>query len=245
MKGINSQLPKNQTQLHQKLKDYYLSKFGGIQEVTLKVNGNKYRIDVYNRDSNTAYEIQRSNFGGHFSKKIRGLLQSSELNIVIVHPIATNRRVSRMDGELLGVRNYKMRSNVYSMFESLVRFNVEFIPQRMEIDVVFIKEHVFKEFIEFYGRARRKYKIIQRDLLSIEKVMNFRTKSDFVNILPPGLPNTFTNHELAEKLSVEGSQRRIQRISGIITYSLCRLGILTRVGTRGRAHEFSIKISGK
>ena len=113
---------------------------------------------------------------------------------------------------------------------------------RMEFDVVFIKEHVLKELVGYYKRSmRRKYETIQRDLISIEKVQKFKTKFDFINILPNELPKTFTNRDLAEKLDVKGNKRRIQRIPGLITYSLCGLGILYRVGKRGRAYEFSIQ----
>ena len=131
---------------------------------------------------------------------------------------------------------------IYNFFENLVHFKVEFVPRRMEFDVVFIKEHVLKELVGYYKRSmRRKYETIQRDLISIEKVQKFKTKSDFINILPNGLPKTFTNRDLAEKLDVKGNKRRIQRVPGLITYSLCGLGILHRVGKRGRAFEFSIQ----
>ncbi len=233
---------RNQTWLHQKLKHRYLNEVGGSEEASLQINGRKYRIDVLDEERNTAYEIHRSNFGGKFSEKIRGLLKLPKLKIVIVHPIVINQKVTRMNqGKILGVSYYNKRSDIYTFFEKLVYFKVEFIPQRMEFDVVFIKEHVIKEFVGFYGRGtRRKYEIVQRDLLNIEKVLKFQTKSDFISILPNGLPDAFTNRDLAERLEIKGSQRRIQRVPGIITYSLCILGILNRVGTRGRAHEFSI-----
>ena len=88
---------------------------------------------------------------------------------------------------------------------------------------------------------RRKYETIQRDLINIEKVQKFKTKSDFINTLPNGLPKTFTNRDLAERLDTKGNKRRIQKVPGLITYSLCGLGILQRVGKRGREHEFSIQ----
>lgn len=235
-------LPRNQTLLHQKLKFKYSNQVGGTEEVTLRINGRKYRIDVLDSKRNAVYEIQRSNFGGKFSQKIGGILKAPGFKIVIVHPIISKQKVTLMNkGEILGVRNYKKGNNIYSLFEKLVHFKVEFIPQRMEIDVVFIQEHVIKEFVGLYGRSmRRKYVVIQRDLLSIEEIMKFQTKSDFIEILPDGLPEVFTNRDLAERLEVRGHKRRIQRTSGLITYTLCRLGILNRVGSRGRAHEFSI-----
>ncbi|MFX0125427.1 MAG: hypothetical protein ACFFAE_17535 [Candidatus Hodarchaeota archaeon] len=235
----------NQTLVHHKLKLRYLSEVRGTEEAIIKIKGKKYRIDVLDELKSSVYEIQRSNFGNIFSDKIRDLLQFSKMKIVIVHPIVLTQKVTRMNqGEIMGVSYYNKRSNIYSLFEKLVYFKVEFVPQRMEFDVVFIKEHVLKELVGFYGRSRRrKYETIQRDLLDIEEIMKFRTKSDFLNLLPNGLPDVFTNRDLAEKLEIKGSQKRIQRVPGIITYSLCILGILDRVGTRGRAHEFIIRTS--
>jgi hypothetical protein len=232
--------PRNQTFLHQKLKLRYLNQVGGTEEVSLQINGRKYRIDVLDNERNTVYEIHRSNFGGKFSQKIRTLLKASGLKIVIVHPIVIKQEITHMNkGEILGARTYKKHNNIYSLFEKLVHFNVEFIPERMELDAVFIEEHVLKEFTGYGRSMRRKYVVSQRDLLSVEEVMKFTTKSDFIKILPDGLPDVFTNRDIAERLRIKGNKRRIQRIPGLITYTLCRLGILVRVGTRERAHEFS------
>ena len=233
----------NQTLIHQKLKAHYISIVGGTEEAGVKINGKKYLLDVLDESEATAYEIQLSNFGGKFSRKIRGILKAPQLRIVIVHPIIISQKVTCMNkGEILGVRNYNRDNNIYPLFEKLVHFNVEFIPERMELNAVFIKEHVLKEFFGYYGRSmRRKYVVTQRDLISIEEIRKFKTKSDFIRILPFGLPDVFTNRDLAERLESRENKRKIQRISGLITYTLCRLGILIRVGSRGRAHEFSIR----
>lgn len=234
---------KNQTWIHQKLKNHYLIKVGGIEEAIVQINGRKYRIDVLDKERTTAFEIHRSNFGARFSEKIKGLLQFSELKIVIVYPVVLTQKVTRMNqGSTIGISYYNKQGDIYALFEKLVYFKTEFIPQRMEFDVIFIKEHVLKEFVGFWGRSlRRRYKTVQRDLISIQKTKKFRTKTDFIQVLPFGLPSIFTNQDLAKRLELQGSTRRTHRIPGRITYALCKLGILSRVGTRGRAHEFSIR----
>lgn len=234
--------PRNQTLLHQKLKLTYLNQVEGTEEVSLDVNGRKYRIDVLDNEKNTAYEIHRSNFGGKFSQKINALLKVP-LTTVIVHPIVLTQKVTRMNhGKILSISHYTKYGDLFSFFENLVHFKVEFVPQRMEFDVVYIKEHVLKELVGYYRRSmRRKYQTVERDLISIEKVQKFKTKSDFINIMPNRLPNTFTNRDLAERLETKGNKRRIQRLPGLITYSLCELGILHRVGKQGRAYEFSFQ----
>lgn len=243
MKIPISQLQGNQTWLHQKLKSLYSNKVGGTEEVTMQIKGKKYRIDVLNKLKTTAYEIHRSNFGMRFSEKIRELLQLPEMKIVIVHPVVLKQKVTRMkQGEILGVSHIKKFGDIYSFFEKLVYFKTEFVSTRMEFDILFIKEHVLKEFVGFWGRSgRRRYKIVQRDLVNIQETKKFRMRSDFVNLLPLGLPTVFTNQDLAERLEIQGGKRRKHRIPGCMTYSLCKLGILGRVGMRGRAHEFTVR----
>jgi len=239
-----SHFSRNQTWLHQKLKNHYLDEVGGTEEAIVSLNGRKYRIDVLDKEKTTIYEIHRSNFGGKFSEKVKDLLSLSKLKIVIVHPIVLKQKVTRFirDSNTVRVSYYNKRGDIFTLFEKLVFFKVKFIPNRMRFDILFIEEHVLKESEGFWRRSkRRKYKIMQRDLLSVQEIRKFSTRNDFINVLPEKLPDIFTNHDLAERLEIQGGIRRVRRIPGCITYSLCKLGILNRVGTRGRAHEFTIR----
>jgi hypothetical protein len=216
---------------------------GGTEEAPLQINGNTYRIDVLDKQKATAYEIHRSNFGMRFSEKIRELIQSTKMKIVIIHPIVLRQKITRMkQGEILSVSHINKFGDIYSFFEKLVYFKTEFVPTRMEFEVLSIKEHLVKECIGYWRRSgRRRYQTVQRDLITIQDTQQFQKRADFANLLPKGLPPVFTNQELAEKLNIQGGIRRKKRIPGCMTYSLCRLGILRQVGKRGRAHEFTLR----
>ncbi|MFX1283801.1 MAG: hypothetical protein ACFFB5_09100 [Promethearchaeota archaeon] len=244
MDTLAPQPPRNQTWLHQKLKNYYLDKVRGTEEAIVQLNGRKYRIDVLDKERMAVYEIHRSNFGGKFSEKIKDLLEYSQLKIIIVHPIVLKQKVTRFirDSDTVRVSYYNKRGDIYTLFEKLVFFKVKFIPNRMRFDILFIEEHVLKESMGFWRRSKRyKYKVVQRDLLHVQEIKQFSTRNDFINVLPYDLPDIFTNNDLAERIKIQGGKRRVRRIPGCITYSLCKLGILSRVGTRGRAHEFTIQ----
>ncbi|MHA2330239.1 MAG: hypothetical protein ACXACR_17100, partial [Candidatus Hodarchaeales archaeon] len=138
---------KNQTWLHQKLKSLYSSKTGGKEEVEIQIKGKKYRLDVFDEEKNIVYEIQRSNFGGRFSEKIKSLLCVPEMRVIIVHPIVLNQKVTRMIQEkLVGVTYIKKCTDIYTLFENLVNFKMKFIHAKFGLDVLFIKEHLLKEF---------------------------------------------------------------------------------------------------
>ena len=87
---------------------------------------------------------------------------------------------------------------------------------------------------------RRKFRTEKRDLIKIIDRYEIRTKDDFLNILPSDLPEQFTNQDLASKLIFKNKTRRNYRLPGRITYSLCQLGLLKRVGKKRNAFLFQI-----
>ncbi|MFQ5978009.1 MAG: hypothetical protein ACE5OZ_07770 [Candidatus Heimdallarchaeota archaeon] len=232
----------NQTWLHQKIKKLYSTEENAEQETTIEINSRNYRIDVLKEQRTAAYEIQLSNFGQEFSSKIRTLL-GAQLRVIIVHPVAVLEKVIWMSkGEQVGSRTVNKRADIYTLFDELVHFKTDFVPDRMGFDVLLTEEAVWKEFIGFRGRTRRpRYRQIQRDLLHVRETHLIRKKNDFITLLPENLPPVFTNRELAERLTVQGGKRRKIRIAGRMTYSLCRLGIIDHIGINGRAHEFAIR----
>ncbi|MHA1236337.1 MAG: hypothetical protein ACTSQ9_01605, partial [Candidatus Hodarchaeales archaeon] len=101
---INPNPKGNETIIHHKLKLLYCTKENIKSESIIKINNQKFRIDVLNEDQGIIYEIQRAGFGGRFSKKIQTLLDSTEYVIRIVHPILYKQKISRMKtGERLSV----------------------------------------------------------------------------------------------------------------------------------------------
>jgi len=59
------------------------------------------------------------------------------MRIVIVHPIVLTQKVTRMNqGKIVGVSYYNKQGTLYSLFEKLVHFKTEFVPQRMEFNVL-------------------------------------------------------------------------------------------------------------
>ncbi|MFX0115998.1 MAG: hypothetical protein ACFFB3_15720 [Candidatus Hodarchaeota archaeon] len=232
----------NQTWLHQKIKALYSTKVDAAQESEIDVQGHKYRIDVFDEKQATAYEIQLSNFGRKFSNKIKTLL-GGQIRIVVVYPVAIREKVIWMGRVEAGrSRTITKRSDVYSLFDELVHFKIAFIPEQMGFDVLLTEEVVWKELFGFRGRTQRpRYRQVQRDLLDVRETRKFRSRADFLDLLPKNLPSVFTNRHLAEQLAIKGGERRKRRVAGRLTYSFCKLGLLDQVGINKRAHEFSIR----
>jgi hypothetical protein len=239
------QLQRNQTTLHHQLKEYYRTDLDGEEEVTVNINGNNFRIDVLNKERNIACEIHRANFGKQFSQKLVELLSIPEMKIIIVYPVVNSQKVTRRHKKnILSVSHYNRPLSKYSLFNHLVRIKIPFHEDQMEFHLHLIKEHVIKEFIGFYGRStRRRYKTSDREIISLSEVLYLKTKKDFSTLLPSGLPDKFTNKDLAKIIAdPKVSQRQIQRLAGRITYSLWKLEVLARVGKIQQAFVYSLNL---
>jgi hypothetical protein len=241
MEIMRNPLRGQETEVHEQLKSIYLNSLRfGDKEVQTTINGRKFRIDVLDKQRNLAYEIQRHNFGKGFYDKIE--LLTSQLSVIIVHPIVIRRKVTRRNnGKIIGVSyiNRTKYADFYSLFEKLVSFRTIFVPEKIGFDILLIKEHVKKEFAGVWKKSKRpRYRMTQRELIRIEDTRKIRQKSDLYSFLPKGLPEVFTNRNISEKLEIQGGDKRRNRIAGCITYSMCNLGLLEQVRARGRAHQF-------
>ncbi len=231
------------TNVHEQLKGIYLkSHLHGETEANVKINERRFRIDILDRQENMSIEIQRHNFGKGFYDKIEKLI--SQMRVIIVHPIVIKQKITRKkDGSVIGTSyiNKTNRADFYSLFERLVSFKTKFIPEKIHFDVLLIREHVLKEFAGVWPRSgRSRYRVTQRNLMSIENTLEIRKESDFLDFLPKGIPDVFMNKDIITRLKVNGNERRKHRIAGCLTYSLCNLGIITQVGKKRNAHQFVI-----
>ncbi len=242
LSNVIDSIPKgNETILHHKLKLPYCTSKNIKFESIIQVNNKKFRIDVLNEERGIIYEIQRASFGGRFSKKIQFLLDSTNYIIRIVHPILYKQKTSRMRvDERLSVSYRNFNSSILHLFDQLVHFKILY-QKRLEFDVLLVNEHITKEFVGYTRRShRRRYETKKRDLIEIVETYKIRSKVDFLKILPSDLPDQFTNQDLAHKLTFKNITRRNYQLPGKITYSLCQLGILKRVGKKGNAFVFQI-----
>jgi hypothetical protein len=231
----------NETLLHHKLKSLYCTDENIETEVIIKFDEQKFRLDVLNKERGIIYEIQRTSFGGRFSKKIQNLLNSTNYIIRIVHPILYKQKTSRMrKSERLSVSYRNFNTTILHLFDQLVYFKIPY-QDRLQFDILLVNEYIRKEFVGYTKRShRRKYKTKLRDLIEIVDKYKIRSKEDFLKLLPSNLPIQFSNQDLGGRLAFNNKRRRNERLPGKITYSLCQLRILKRVGKKGNAFLFQI-----
>ncbi|MHA1680963.1 MAG: hypothetical protein ACTSUE_08135 [Promethearchaeota archaeon] len=226
----------NQSKLHIALKHRYSEKTGGREEVVVSVGGKKYRVDVLDESTGTAYEIQLEHFGRQFYPKVRALME--RYTVVIIHPISILQHVIARNNGRVEEKQVKKRNDYYSIFKNLVSFRLPFYEGRLRFELLLVEDRVHQVFSGYRGR-RPRFRVEERELVRVIDSRELCSLADFEAMLPGDLGMEFTNAELAGGLTIRGGKTRRKKIAGCITYSLCLLGVLKRAGKRGNSHVFS------
>lgn len=153
------------------------------------------------------YEIQTGSLSP-LRKKLEFYLENTDFNIVVVHPVAKNRRIFWMDGEsgeLSAAPRVSSKheniffgiSDLYYLREFLENDRVSFCFPIMEIDEV--------RLLNGYGKKKKiRATSVDRlagEIYSVEYIRNATDISDFVH---PSLPDgEFTRDDLSRALKLK------------------------------------------
>ena len=186
----------------------------------------RFVIDLVRADGELV-EVQTGGFGG-LGRKLDALLD--EHRIRIVHPIAAERRIVRVDerGEVLSARRSPRRATAVAVFDKLVAFPSLLTHPNLTVEVLLLREdHIRRpQPVTRRGRTRDPG---ERRLVEVLDRIALRTREDVLAALP-GIPREpFTTRELATALGCGSvlAQRTL--------YCLRSIGIVERAGKRGHA----------
>lgn len=212
--------------LHAALKDWY-ARPDDRREV--KVDG--YVIDLVRGD--LLIEIQTRSFAA-LRRKLARLTESHPVRLV--HPIARERWIVKLgpDGvTLVERRKSPRRGCLEHIFTELVSIPHLCSRDTFSLEVLLTREEEIR-WNDGQGSWRRKgWSIRDRRLLEVVQQVTLATPDDFRALLPPGLPQPFSNRELA------GALGQPLYVAQKMTYCLQRMGALEFVGKQGLAHLFS------
>lgn len=209
-----------ETSLHHDLK-HWCARPGDRLEVV--VGG--YEIDVAGEDR--LLEVQTGNFGA-MKGKLKALLPDNRVELV--YPIARERWICRVDGRdrPLSRRKSPKRGRVEELFGELLRLPEAAVHDNFSLRVLLTQEEVVWRD-DGRGSWRRKgWSVADRRLLAVVEERYFEDALAYLALLPAGLPDLFTNQELAEGLKMR------RPLATKMTYCLRRMGLLEQVGKRGR-----------
>jgi hypothetical protein len=198
----------------------------------------RFVIDLVRSDGELV-EVQTGAFGP-LGPKLDALLDAHRIRIV--HPIAAERRIVRVDaeGEVVSARRSPKRATVAALFDKLVAFPALLTHPNLTIEVLLLREDHLRATSPIATRRGRMRDPGQRRLVDVLERVELTGADDVVARLPPLPDGPFTTRELATALG--GGLVLAQRTA----YCLHAMGVLIPAGRRGRAplHEREVRGEG-
>lgn len=208
--------------LHAALKVLYARPGDRVEE---SVDG--YIVDVVRDDE--LIEVQTASFSSA-ARKLRRLV--IDHRIVLVHPIAVERWLVRVDadGAVTDRRRSPKRGQLLDLFGELTAFPELVAHPNFRLELVMIREEELRGPVPEGARYRypRDWWRLDRRLLEVIETVRVDTPADLLALLPVGLPTPFTSTDIAT------ASRRPKNLAMRATYCLQRAGAARSIGKRGR-----------
>jgi hypothetical protein len=149
--------------------------------------------------------------------------------VLVVHPVAAERRVIRVDasGEVVSARRSPKRDTPLAVFDELVFLPDALAHEGFAVEIALTREDVVHGPPD--GRRRRRRPAGRRHLVELVERVRFSEPAELAALLPDGLAEPFTVRELAAALP--STVLRAQRAA----YVLRALGLIVPAGRRARA----------
>lgn len=207
--------------LHAALKAWYTQPGDQLEA---RVSG--YVIDIVRDD--VLIEIQTRNFAA-IKHKLTRLIENHP--VWLVYPVAQEKWIIRQssDGVPTSRRKSPKRGCAADIFYEMTRLSGLVPHTNLTIEVLLTRQ---EEILRDDGRGswrRKGWSIHDRRLLEVLSSITLQSADDFYGLLPAGLPQPFTNRELAAAL-----HRRVT-LARRMTYTLSKLGCIEMVGKAGNA----------
>lgn len=218
--------------LHAALKARYTRPGDRVEE---RVDG--YVVDVVRDDE--LVEIQTASFSSA-ARKLRRLVE--DRRVVLVHPIATERWLVRVDadGVVTDRRRSPKRGLPLDLFHELVAFPELVAHPNFRIELVLIREEELRGPVPDGARYRypREWWRLDRRLLEVIETIRVDTPADLLGLLPADLPDPFTAADIA------AASRRTRHLAMRAAYCLQRAGATRCIGRHGRAQVYEATSGG-
>ncbi|WP_205502279.1 hypothetical protein [Rufibacter psychrotolerans] len=215
--GINI---KNERSLHAALKQWYAQPQDRFE---VPVGG--FVIDLVR--GRQLVEIQTRNFTA-IRPKLQALLKDHAVHLI--HPVTFEKWVVQVDAKgtsVLSRRKSSYRGALSDLFEELVRLPELVQHAAFTLEFPLIREEEVRCRDGKGSKRRKKVSLKDRKLLEVVSTHTFTCAQDFLQFLPPTLPQPFSNKDLAQALGLPLHRCRQ------ITYCLRKMAALELAGKKG------------
>lgn len=233
----------NESSLHNSLKTYYCLQTNGKTEVSM--DGHIYDIVSENGD---IIEIQTKNIS-KLLKKCEDVL-NLEKKIKIVHPLININTIVLTDqsGNLISKRKSPKKGNIYDILKELTGIYPILLNKNFTLEIVnisLIEHRVRTEAPEQSANKRRRFMKnwikVNKSLDEIISVQQFKTKQDYLELLPHNLPEEFSTKDVKELLKAEKDlpSRTINNVN-LLLWLLRKMEIIKQTKKQGNAYIYRI-----
>jgi hypothetical protein len=209
--------------LHASLKEY-LAVPGDRLEARV---GGKV-VDLVRADGELV-EVQTRNLSKVASKVLA--LAAAGNRVRVVHPIVVEKVIRRLDPkteELLSTRKSPKRCDLYDLFEELARAPGLIASRNVTVEALLVRTAEVKTRDGSGSWWRKGDRTVDRELLEVVSSRSFRTRGQWLALIPKSLPPPGTSAALGEALGIESDRARK------LLYCLARAGLLAEAGREGR-----------
>ena len=221
----------NESSLHNTLKLYYAEKYNGQTEV--EAEGHIY--DILCEDGQVI-EIQTKNLS-KLADKIKDALAKGH-KVTLVYPLVYRTRIITTDEEGKPVSNRlsPKKGNIYDILRELTGLTEILLKRNFTLEVITINmiEHRVRTPapVQTTNKTRRHKKNwlkVNKRLEEIIETHQFKTKKDYLSLLPESLPEEFCAKDL-----------KLPKYAHILLWVLSRIPVIKQVRTKGKAKYYSI-----
>jgi hypothetical protein len=217
--------------LHAGIKEWY-GRSGDQFEV--KVDG--FFIDIVRGE--LLIEIQTRHFGA-MKRKLSRLLEQHQ--VLLLHPIAQEKWIVRETavGQPISRRKSPKKGQALDLFSELMRIPHLLTHPNLTVGALLTQqEEIWRD--DGQGSWRRKgWSLHDHRLLDVVDLHTFATPTELISLLPPTLPQPFTNRQLMQLTRVR------LKLAQQITYTLARCDVVEQVGKEGRSNLYQLLSSKK
>ena len=227
----------NESSLHNTLKVFYAEKYGGETEV--EAEGHIYDILC---DDGHVIEIQTKNLS-KLAGKIKDALDKGH-KVTLVYPLVYRTRIITTDeeGKLVSNRLSPKKGCIYDIFREVTGLTDILLNKKFTLEVITINmiEHRVRtgELVQSTNNSRRfkrNWLKVNKRLDEILETKQFKTKKDYIALLPPELPPEFCAKDITK------ANPSLSRYSHLILWVLVRIPIIEQTTVQNRTRYYKIK----
>ena len=121
------------------------------------------------------------------------------------------------------------------IFNEMVYISDLFKNPNLTIESILIQEEEVRRYDVKRAWRRRGWVIEERRLLSIKNSREYKEPANFLEFLPPDLPQEFTTKEISQSPVIS------KRLAGKMAYCLRKMDAIKIIGKRSRAFLYSLQ----